>query len=118
MPATDPILVIDDDPEVQLYLQLALAPLGRPVLVAEALPDIPLAAALVDLLLGDAEGLPLLLALRARGVPVAAISGLGPEAPQVRAAAEAGAVILAKPFGLAELRTVVRDLIARGADPS
>ncbi len=108
---TASILVIDDDPEVRAYLELALAVLGRPVVVGELLPTEPPAVALVDLLLGTSSGLPFIEALRAQGVPVVAISGLASDAPLVEAARRAGAVVLGKPFGLAELRETVRRLL-------
>lgn len=106
------ILVVDDDPEVQAYLELALAVLGWPVVCLQGAPPTPPAVALVDLLLGDQSGLPIIEALRAQGVPVVAISGLGADATPVEAARQAGAVILGKPFGLAELRDTVRGLIS------
>ena len=105
------ILVIDDEPEVRAYLELALAALGRPVVAAVDLPPGRPAVALVDLLLGCASGLPLVEALRAQGVPVVAISGLARDAAPVEAARQAGAVVLGKPFGLQELREVVRRLL-------
>ncbi|MEZ4473017.1 MAG: response regulator [bacterium] len=80
------ILVVDDDREVQAYLQLALAVMGRSVVAddgqgvsLEASPSL----AFVDLLLGNQDGLPLIVDLLARGVPVVAISGLAPDAARL-----------------------------------
>ncbi|MCB9549373.1 MAG: response regulator [Myxococcales bacterium] len=111
------ILVVDDDREVQAYLQLALAVLGRPVVIDDGLqvPAACPALAFVDLLLGHRDGLPLIEDLVRRGAPVVAISGLAADAAPVVAARAAGAEVLGKPFTLTELRDVARRLLGGSA---
>jgi len=124
MGATEPllVLVVDDDEEIGAYLELALALDGHQVFrtsspVLPAAPPAGFSLALVDLLLGRHDGVKVVAALVAAGVPVVATTGLAPEAYTVTQARQAGAAsVLHKPFELAELRRCIATHARRPAN--
>ena len=119
--ASPDVLLVEDDPAVRQTLADSLRELGCVVeeaATAKAAMDIiadrdrPLACAIIDLELPDGSGLALLQALRVSHPEAAAIvaSGYIGENELSQIEADAGAVVLAKPFGGQDLRKVLVDL--------
>lgn len=107
------VLVVDDDPDMRSYLELALTSVGRVVAVdgRSALPGAP-KLAFVDLLLAEGDGLGCIEALLGQGATVVVTTGLAPDAPLVERARQAGVVhFLHKPFGLGALRALATRLL-------
>jgi len=108
-------LIVDDDPEMRDYLELALTDRGYRV-VTEPAPSawggdpVP-AIAFIDLVTNGEPAHPLISQLSAQGVPVVLMTGLSPESPVVGACiAAGGSRLLPKPFSLGLLRTLVDEL--------
>lgn len=122
MPHEHQVLIVEDDPEVQVALTLLLERAGYEVLVAgngaeaiEAIdPTAPPRAVLVDLLMPGIVGHELLEYLRGdpalAAVPVAIISG----SPQL---APAGYRVFAKPLDAGALLAFVRTPRSAPGDP-
>lgn len=115
-PAT--VLVVDDDPSLRLLCRVNLELEGYRVVEAESvssakevLADEPVDAILLDVHLGNEDGLTLLPAIEADGRSVALLTG----SPGVHL--PAGAVVIGKPFSIEELTETVRLLVGRGAAP-
>lgn len=114
------ILVVDDEPDLQVILRMQLSSWGHEVDAAADAEEAAAACAavrydalLLDLSLPRVNGLDLLARLRAEGTApeaVALLSATPPEQLAGRAAA-AGIHHLAKPFGLDELQALVRQLV-------
>lgn len=110
------VLVVDDDPDVRLFLSASLETLGFAVAVAEdaegglaildgADPDL----LLVDFAMPGMNGAQMAEMVRARrpNLPIIFASGYSDTAAIERALGES-AVLLKKPFGVADLELVVR----------
>lgn len=112
------VLVAEDEFIIGYDLEGMLAGFGCAVLgpvpsvaAAEALlaaerPDM----ALLDLVLGDALAVALFPKLRAMGVPFALLTGYDPEVVGLHG--QQGVPCLRKPYGEAELRELLLDLVA------
>jgi two-component system copper resistance phosphate regulon response regulator CusR len=116
------LLLVEDEHEIQLFLQQALAEAGYQVDVA---PDGKTAESLapansydiliVDLGLPDQDGISLILRLRELGIraPVLILSARRSVDDRVRGLEQGGDDYLTKPFALAELLARLRNLIKR-----
>lgn len=111
-PAT--VLVVDDDPSLRLLCRVNLELEGYRVVEAAnvetaraALADEPIDAILLDVHLGNDDGLALLPAIEDRGPSVALLTGSpGVHLPE-------GATVIGKPFSIEELSETVRRLVGR-----
>ena len=110
------VLVVDDDPDVRLFLSETLQNLGFDVVVAEdaehglgvleaADPDL----VLVDFAMPGMNGAQMATAVRARrpDVPIIFASGYS-ETAAIEEAVGPSAVLLRKPFGISDLEAVLR----------
>jgi DNA-binding response OmpR family regulator len=111
-PAT--VLVVDDDPSLRLLCRVNLELEGYRVVEAEsvdtaraALEEEDLDAILLDVHLGNDDGLLLLPAIERQGPAVALLTGSpGAHLPD-------GATVIGKPFSINELSDTVRELVGR-----
>lgn len=111
-PAT--VLVVDDDPSLRLLCRVNLELEGYRVVEAEnigraqeALARVAVDAVLLDVHLGDEDGLALLPSIADRGPAVALLTGSpGGELPD-------GAAVIGKPFSIDDLSRTVRRLVSR-----
>jgi len=110
------VLVVDDDPSLRLLCRVNLELDGYVVVEAAspaearaALAGVRIDAMVLDLHLGDEDARDLLATLGDEAPPVAIFTGSETLSPELLAAAE---VVLAKPFGLEELRTAVDRLVS------
>ena len=110
------VLVLDDDPAVSQLLARLLGGLGADVMLAQSLHDAfevfedsPPALALIDVHLGDGNGLDLVPQTRERHPGCVTAVLTADESPAVRAAAaEAGADhFLSKPVRIDDLRRLL-----------
>ncbi len=118
------VLAVDDEPEVLRAIVLALEPIhavytarsgaeARAVL-AQISPDL----VILDVYLGDADGLQLLSEIRTRSAaPVLVVTGQGSEEIAGRAVRLRANDYLPKPFSPSELRERVDTLLAAGPRP-
>ncbi|SEH15408.1 DNA-binding response regulator, OmpR family, contains REC and winged-helix (wHTH) domain [Thermoleophilum album] len=126
------ILIVEDDERLRTYLRDNLAADGYAVVeargVREALaraeihhPDL----VLLDLVLGDEDGLRLLDAVRGAeaaaqgidpGLPIVVVSGRGSEPERVRGLNRGADDYLTKPFGYQELLARVRAVLRRSVE--
>jgi DNA-binding response OmpR family regulator len=123
------VLIVDDEPNVRLMLQTALASVGYEITEAadgnaalELLrgPDFQCDLVLLDLLMPRMDGMELLRQLRAAGsiVPVVILTAHG-SIPEAVVAMKLGAIdFLTKPTTPDALRAVVAEVIDRHAAPS
>ncbi|AXK38887.1 sigma-54-dependent transcriptional regulator [Crenobacter cavernae] len=119
------VLVIDDEPDLRELVELTLIKMGLEVTTAgcvadakQSLAEHDFDLALTDMRLSDGEGLEVVRHIVDAGldVPVAVITAYG-SAENAVAAMKAGAFdYLAKPVGLANLRSLVRSALSLG-DP-
>ena len=126
MNSKGPILIVDDEPHVRLGFRTALETAGFEVDEAEdglaALEHLarsPVRLVLLDLLMPTMDGMEVLRQLRDKGddVPVVIITAHG-RIPDAVAAMKLGAIdFLSKPLAPQELRRVVREVLARHAEP-
>ena len=113
------VLVVDDDPDVRLFLSETLQNLGFDVVVAEdaehgldvleaADPDL----VLVDFAMPGMNGAQMATVVRARrpDVPIIFASGYS-ETAAIEEAVGPSAVLLRKPFGISDLEAVLRDAL-------
>jgi DNA-binding NtrC family response regulator len=108
------VLVVDDDPSLRLLCRVNLELEGYRVVEAEsvgaaqaALADEQIDVILLDLHLGNEDGLALMPAISAQGRPVALLTGSpGMHLPD-------GATVIGKPFSIDELSDTVRRLAGR-----
>lgn len=118
------LLLVEDEHEIQVFLEQALAESGYSVDVA---PDGKTAEKLaatnqydiliVDLGLPDQDGISLIMRLRQFGVraPVLILSARRSVDDRVRGLEQGGDDYLTKPFALAELRARLRNLLKRNS---
>ena len=112
------MLVLDDEPLIATLLNEWLQELGHgPIHVSHSLADAlaaaetaSLDAAILDLILGQADSLPVAELLRRRGIPYALASGHG--APPELAGFD-GALFLPKPFEFEDVRATVTRMLGR-----
>lgn len=119
-----PVVVVDDEPLIRLYLEEVLHNAGYAVAcmasAREALAfcrDTPPAAVLTDLVMPDQDGIEFIRSLRGAGVtaPIIAMSGGGQIQPAIyldMAVRLGASAALQKPFSNAELLRVVATQIA------
>lgn len=113
--AAPDVLIIDDDPQMRGYLEMALHAVPCTVRSIDGSTLLPLCprAALVDLLLADGEGVEWIEQLVQTGAHVILMTGLAADAAPVERGRRAGAhTVLHKPFSLHTLRDVVRDALS------
>jgi DNA-binding response OmpR family regulator len=116
------LLLVEDDPEIQIFLKRALSEAGYRVdtaseartaerLATEGKHDV----LIVDLGLPDQDGISLILRLRQLGVtaPVLILSARRSVDDRVRGLEQGGDDYLTKPFALAELLARLRNLLKR-----
>jgi two-component system KDP operon response regulator KdpE len=122
-----PVLVIEDDADIRLFLATNLEAAGFVVIgegrgragLAQAEERAP-ALVILDLGLPDMDGIDVVRALRQQGaVPVIILSARTDERQKVRALDAGADDYLTKPFGVAELMARVRAALRRagGAEP-
>jgi two-component system copper resistance phosphate regulon response regulator CusR len=118
------LLLVEDEREIQQFLERALAEAGFQVDVArDGATAASLAEAhiydilIVDLGLPDQDGIELIIGLRQRGVqaPVLILSARRSVDDRVRGLEQGGDDYLTKPFALAELLARLRNLLKRNA---
>ncbi|MGB3844381.1 response regulator [Sphingopyxis sp. YF1] len=110
------ILLVEDDVLIAMMLVDMFDALGFPepaqaASVADALAVLdaePIAAALIDINLGEAKGWPVADALAAQDIPFAFTSGGGDVIPP----AHAHRKLVSKPFRLSEIETVLNEFFA------
>ncbi len=118
------VLVVDDEPQILRALKIILRDAGFEVLQAataeEALDQAalrPPAAAIVDLVLPDRDGVEVTKALREWSrMPILVLSAVGEEDEKVRALAAGADDYVTKPFGARELVARLQAALRR-ADP-
>jgi two-component system, OmpR family, KDP operon response regulator KdpE len=122
MNATGPrILVIEDDPDIRLFLATSLGGAGYEVLSVgkgregvEMVAEKPPALAILDLGLPDMDGIDVIRRLRAEGdTPVIILSARTDERQKIRALDAGADDYLTKPFGVGELMARVRAALRR-----
>ena len=115
------IMVVDDDPDVRLFLADLLADLGHEVealadaeAALAALGETPPDLALVDFAMPGMNGAQLAAAMRERhpDLPVVFVTGFA-ESEQLEGVAGSDAPILRKPFGVEALSATVADALRR-----
>jgi two-component system copper resistance phosphate regulon response regulator CusR len=121
------LLIVEDEHEIQSFLQQALSQAGYSV---DTAPDGRTAAnfvavnqydiLIVDLGLPDQDGISLIMRLRQMGVqaPVLILSARRSVDDRVRGLEQGGDDYLTKPFALAELLARLRNLLKRNAPQS
>src|ERR1700742_4596010 len=118
------VLVVDDEPQILRALRIILRDAGFEVLLAGTVQEAldaaalrPPAAAIIDLVLPDGDGIEVTRALRTwTKMPIVVLSAVGEEDEKVRAL-EAGADdYVTKPFGPRELVARLQAALRR-ADP-
>jgi DNA-binding response OmpR family regulator len=121
------LLLVEDEPEIQRFLQQPLADAGYEVDQAkDGRTAIELASVtkydvlIVDLGLPDQDGIDLILQLRRSGMtsPVLILSARRSVDDRVKGLEQGGDDYLTKPFALAELLARLRNLLRRNLVPS
>lgn len=119
--AGDRILVIEDDPDIQLFLATSLGSAGYTVVGASRGRDGiarasegPPALVILDLGLPDIDGIQVVRHLREQGdVPIIILSARADERQKIRALDAGADDYLTKPFSVAELIARVRAALRR-----
>lgn len=120
-PASLPILLVEDDPELASQLQLLLAQRGYPLCWCQdgataltvALAQ-PFALILLDIRLPDLDGFQLLSLLRQKiPTPVMILSACGAEADRIQGFTHGADDYLAKPYSFTELLLRIEALLRR-----
>jgi two-component system KDP operon response regulator KdpE len=117
------VLVVDDEPQILRALRIILREAGYDVLqaaTAEEALDLaalkPPAAAIVDLVLPDRDGVEVTRALRTwTQIPILVLSAVGEEDEKVRALAAGADDYVTKPFGPRELVARLQAALRRAA---
>ncbi|MFD1279666.1 response regulator [Methylobacterium goesingense] len=113
------VLVVDDDPDVRLFLSASLETLGFDVTVAEdgergltAMDTVDPDLVLVDFAMPGMNGAQMAKAVRERrpDLPIIFASGYSDTAA-IEAAVGTSAVLLRKPFGVSDLEAVLRSVL-------
>ncbi len=124
MPTPETILIVDDETNVRLVLQTALASAGYAVIEAEdgqaalkRLRETPCSLVLLDLRMPKMDGMELLRRLRAEGnaLPVVMLTAHGSIHDAVEAMKLGAIDFLTKPITPDRLRRVVAEVIERQA---
>lgn len=124
-PACQPILLVEDDPELAGQLQLLLTQRGYPLCwcqdgataLAAALAQ-PFALILLDIRLPDLDGFQLLSLLRQKiPTPVMILSACGAEADRIQGFTHGADDYLAKPYSFTELLLRIEALLRRCSAP-
>jgi two-component system KDP operon response regulator KdpE len=117
------VLVVDDEPQILRALRIILREAGYEVLQAataeqalDAAALQPPAAAIVDLVLPDRDGVEVTRALREwTSIPILVLSAVGEEDEKVRALAAGADDYVTKPFGPRELVARLQAALRRAA---
>ena len=117
------VLVVDDEPQILRALRIILRDAGFEVLqaaTAEEALDVaaltPPAAAIIDLVLPDRDGVEVTKELRAwSSMPILVLSAVGEEDEKVRALAAGADDYVTKPFGPRELVARLEAALRRAA---
>src|SRR6478672_7482261 len=117
------VLVVDDEPQILRALRIILREAGFEVLqaaTAEEALDVaalkPPAAAIIDLVLPDRDGVEVTKELRAwSSMPILVLSAVGEEDEKVRALAAGADDYVTKPFGPRELVARLEAALRRAA---
>jgi two-component system response regulator QseB len=126
VPAAATVLIVEDDPKIESFLERGLRREGFRVewvtTGAEAIARLDgsrVNVQLLDLGLPDIDGLEVLRVMRERGVDVPVIIITGRSDPRDRGTALSLGVTayLTKPFRWADLLTAVRDAVGQSASP-
>lgn len=121
------LLLVEDEADIQAFLQRSLEEAGYQVEVAQdgktaerKAIDNSFDILIVDLGLPDQDGISLILSLRQLGVkaPVLILSARRSVDDRVRGLEQGGDDYLTKPFALAELLARLRNLLKRNSPPS
>ena len=117
----DPILVVDDEPDLLTVYERLFTRAGFRVVTAGSYAEAmqrfdagPIALVVTDLRLPDGSGVDIVQRGRAFPVPVPSIlvTGSGPDAAATTATAVGATRSFAKPFRIADLVAAVRELMA------
>src|SRR3954469_14112221 len=119
------ILVVDDEPQILRALKIILRDAGFEVLQAASVEEAldlaslrPPAAAIIDLVLPDGDGIEVAKSLREWSkMPILVLSAVGEEDEKVRALAAGADDYVTKPFGPRELVARLQAALRR-ADPA
>lgn len=120
------ILVVDDEPDLATTCERLLRRLGWRVVTAGTCEAALLALAarprpalaIVDRQLPDGDGLDVLRAATASGIPVIMVTGYGSAATRRLTLDEGAAGFLAKPFSSRDLLDLVRAIAGNGPPPA
>jgi two-component system KDP operon response regulator KdpE len=119
-PTGQRVLVIEDDPDIRLFVVASLERAGYTVVTAARGRDgitragEPTALIILDLGLPDMDGIDVVRRLREHGeMPILILSARSDETQKVRALDAGADDYLTKPFGIAELMARVRAAIRR-----
>lgn len=124
-PASQPILLVEDDPELASQLQLLLAQRGYPLRWCQdgataltAALEQSFALILLDIRLPDLDGFQLLSLLRQKiPTPVMILSACGAEADRIQGFTHGADDYLAKPYSFTELLLRIEALLRRCSTP-
>jgi len=115
------ILIVDDDPEMLVYLETVLESRGHDVFSATSVDDAlgvldAADAVITDLVMPGRDGLALGWEIRRRhpDLPIVFATGCSPDSDLARRAARLGP-LLQKPWTLVQIDAVVADLSRRAA---
>jgi len=119
--STDRILVVDDEPQIQRFLRLALTAAGYEVIEAgtgaQALQAVAVAAprvVILDLGLPDMDGKDVVARLRAWSrIPIIVLSARDRESEKIAALDLGADDYIEKPFGIGELTARIRAALRR-----
>jgi two-component system KDP operon response regulator KdpE len=119
------LLIVEDDPEIRLFLKTALAADGFDVSTAAGAAEAQAMAVhrefdlfIVDIGLPDGNGIEVVRAVRERSqVPILILSAQTEEARKIEALDAGADDYVTKPFGVGELRARLRAAMRRAGEP-